>query len=115
MKFTKITLLIGLLFIFIIGCDEDNEVFYDTEATLIYTGGFNVDGCGFFVEIEGVDYKPENEGIIPPQFKVFEPLSVTVQYIELQYDIEYYCGDTLEAQKTKGIKLISLDLNEDLP
>ena len=60
-------------------------------------------------------YKPENEGIIPPAYKTVEPLSITVQYIDLLYDIEYFCGDLPNGQKSKAIKLTSMDLNEELP
>jgi len=115
MKLTKITILIGFLFIFLQACEENNEVIYETDAMLIWTGSYDVDGCGFFVEIDSVEYKPENEGIIPPEYKTVQPLNITVQYIDLLYDMEYNCGDLPEAQKTNAIKLVYMALNEDIP
>ena len=115
MRFTIITLLIGLLFIFTIACDEGNDVIVEPNAQLVWTGNYDVDGCGFFVKIDSIQYKPENEGIIPPEYRTIEPLSITVQYIDLLYDIEYSCGDLPEVQKSRAIKLTSMDLNQDLP
>ena len=103
------------LMIFILGCDEGNEVIYAPDAKLIWTGEYDVDGCGFFVEIDSVQYKPENEAILPPQYRTDEPLDVTVQYIDLLYEIEYYCGDSPDVKKARAITLTSLDLNQELP
>jgi hypothetical protein len=100
-----------LTFVSLISCSDDNEVMYEKNAILKWTGDYDVDGCGFFIEIDSVDYKPENEGIISKEYKVNESLSVTVQYIDLLYDIEYYCGDSPNKQKAKAIKLTFLDLN----
>lgn len=114
MKLLKILLVLTVFSLLVIGCEEGNEVLINPDAKLIWTGSFDVDGCGFFVEIDSTLYKPENEGILSPLYQRSEPISVTVQYIDLLYDIEYYCGDSPEPQKSKAIKLTSLDLNEDL-
>lgn len=100
---------------FLISCEEGNEVIYENNAKLIWTGEHASDGCGFFIEIDSVKYKPENENIIPPAFKVDVSLSITVQYIDLLYDIEYFCGLSQEPKESKAIKLTSIDLNGDLP
>lgn len=110
-KYVSKLLLLSILFI---SCEEGNEVLINPDAKLIWTGSFDVDGCGFFVEMDSTLYKPENEGIISPLFQRDEPISVTVQYIDLLYEIEYYCGDSPEPQKSKAIKLTSMDLNEEL-
>jgi hypothetical protein len=115
MRLRKFTLLISLVLILIIACDEGNDIIVESNAKLIWTGNYDVDGCGFFVEIDSIHYKPENEGIIPPEYRTSEPLSITVQYIDLLYEIEYNCGDLPEAQKSKAIKLTSMDLNQELP
>jgi hypothetical protein len=103
------------LMISILSCEEGNEVIYEPNAKLIWTGEYDVDGCGFFVEIDSVQYKPENESILPPQYRTSEPIDVTVQYIDLQYEIEFFCGDLPNASKAPAITLTSLDLNQDLP
>lgn len=110
-----ITLLLLFTLLFTIACDEGNEVLIEPNAKLVWTGSYDVDGCGFFVEIDSVLYKPENEGILPPEYKTIEPLDVTVQYIDLLYEIEYSCGDLPDVQKAKAIKLTSMDLNQELP
>ena len=115
MKTLKNIIFILSLLLITFACDEGNEVIYENNAKLIWTGEYEVDGCGFFIEIDSVEYKPENENIIPAAFKVNEPLSVTVQYIDLLYDIEYFCGDLPEGQKSRAIKLTSIDLNGKLP
>ena len=108
-----------VLFLIVIGfltlsCEDKNEIIVEPNATLIWTGDYAVDGCGFFVEIDSVEYKPENEEIIPPAFKVDYPLSVSVQYIDLLYDLDYYCGDSPDSKKAKAIKLTFMDLNGEL-
>lgn len=104
-----------LLIIFTLNCEEGNEVIYEPNAKLIWTGEKDVDGCGFFVEIDSIQYKPENEAILPPQYRTAEPLDVTVQYIDLLYEIEYFCGDLPDAKRARAINLTSLDLNQELP
>ena len=104
-----IFLLISLALL--ISCEEGNEVIYEKNAILKWTGDYDVDGCGFFIEIDSVDYKPENEGIISREYQTSEEIGVTIQYIDLMYDIEYYCGDLPKAQKAKAIRLTYLDSN----
>ena len=106
-------LFLAVLVILAFSC-EDNEVNIATDATLIWTGEYDVDGCGFFIEIDSVEYKAENEEIIPPAFKVDYPLSVSIQYIDLLYDIEYSCGDSISTNKIKAIKLTYMDLNGEI-
>ena len=101
------------MFIFI-SCDEENDIIFVPDASLIWTGDYDVDGCGFFVETNGNVYKPENEGIIPPEYRI-DTLSITVQFIDLLYEIDYYCGDTNEKQSARAIKLLYMDPNEVLP
>ena len=110
-----ITILLLFIILFSFACDEGNEVLIEPNARLIWTGNYDVDGCGFFVEIDSVLYKPENEGILPPEYRTEDPLDVTVQYIDLLYEIEYSCGDLQEVQKAKALKLTSMDLNQELP
>ncbi|MBK7104735.1 MAG: hypothetical protein IPH62_05575 [Ignavibacteriae bacterium] len=114
MKLKIILYLFVILGIFTISCDEKNEVVFEPTATLIWTGDYDIDGCGFFIEIDSVLYKPENEGIIPPAFKIERNLSVTIQYIDLFYEIETDCTLETYPPKANAIKLTSMDLNEEL-
>ena len=114
MRFVKIVLfLISISFFY--ACEEKNDVIFVPDANLVWTGDYDVDGCGFFVETNGNVYKPENEGIIPPEYRVGDSLSISVQFIDLLYDIEYFCGDLPNANKAGAITLTSVDLNQDLP
>ena len=115
MKLSLFKIVVAGLLICLIGCEEGNEIIYEPNAKLVWTGEYDVDGCGFFVEIDSIQYKPENEAILPPQYRTDEPLDVTVQYIDLLYDIEYTCGDSPEKQRARAITLTSLDLNKELP
>jgi hypothetical protein len=115
MRNIKFVLSILFIVFVVIACEEGNDVIYVSDAKLVWTGKYDNDGCGFFIEVDSIMYKPENEGIIPPNYRKSEPLSITVQYIELQYDIEYYCGDSPTPLKSPAIKLNYMDLNEELP
>lgn len=93
-------------------CDEGNQIIYNNDAKLIWKGEYYDNGCGFFIEIDSVQYKPENEGVIPLGFKKSKPLNVTVQYIDLLYEIEYYCGEQAESKYAHAIELTSINLNK---
>jgi len=110
-----ISIFVIYLTAFTISCDEKNEVFLEPDAKLIWTGKYDNGGCGFYVEIDSVLYKPENEGILPPEYQISDTINVSVQYIDLLYEMEYLCGDTPRELKTKAIKLKALDLNQELP
>jgi hypothetical protein len=113
-KYVKIFSAVILL-AFFSSCNEENDIIFVPDATLIWTGDYNVDGCGFFVETHGNIYKPENETIIPPEYSKVDSLSITVQFIDLSYEIDYYCGDLENKQSVRAIKLLYMDPNELLP
>jgi len=112
---SKIIFLLLLLVMLTAACNEGNEILYESNAKLIWTGDYDVNGCGYYIEIDSLIYKPENEFIIPRAFKSSDTLSVTVQYFDLLYDKEYLCGDQKVKQKHQVIKLTSIDLNGNLP
>lgn len=114
MRLFRLTILL-LCFSLFLSCDEKNDIIFVPDAKLIWTGDYDVDGCGFFIESYGNIYKPENEGIIPPEYRVSDSLSITVQFIDLLYEIDYYCGDNPNKQSAKAIKLVYMDPNEELP
>ncbi|MBK8944710.1 MAG: hypothetical protein IPM32_05485 [Ignavibacteriae bacterium] len=114
MKHKLFLYIIAIIGIFSISCEDENEVIYETDAKLIWTGDYDTGGCGFFIEIDSILYKPENEGIIPPAFKIDRNLSVTIQYLDLVYEIETNCTIETYPQKANAIKLTSMDLNEEL-
>lgn len=114
MKKQNIKYILLLLLFFVITCDEKNEVIVKPNAKLIWTGSYDNGGCGFFIEADSILYKPENEGIISPSFKVSRNLSVAIQFIDLFYKIETNCQIDSIPQKANAIKLTYMDLNEEL-
>lgn len=114
MKKQNIKYILLLLLFFVITCDEKNEVIVKSNAKLIWTGSYDNGGCGFFIETDSILYKPENEGIISPSFRVNRNLSVSVQFIDLFYKIETDCQVDSIPQKANAIKLTYMDLNEEL-
>ncbi len=115
MKYFKIILILSFI-ISVASCDEGNDIIFVPDAKLIWTGDYDLDGCGFFVKTHGNVYKPENEGIIPPEYRV-DSLSITVQFIDLLYKVDYNCnGIGIDGGKSaKAIKLLYMDPNEILP
>ncbi|EMR01847.1 hypothetical protein [Cesiribacter andamanensis] len=62
------------------------------EATLRWTGMLAADGCGFFLDINGKEYKPSNEEAIPESFQQTDSSPVVVTYRLLEKPLEYSCG-----------------------
>lgn len=98
---------LSLLIIKIVNCSEDDESTTVTEnAFIIWGGEYAVDGCGFVVEIDGKNYKPENEDTISDEYKITKPIEVILTFQYLNRDIEYFCG--IVPIKSEGIKVISI-------
>jgi len=95
------------LFIFI-SCNETEKEVYTKEAILKWQGDYAVDGCGFFIEIDNEEYKPENEDFIGDEFKMSGNIPVIVKFKYTGEKVTYYCSrvSPLEAD---GIKLISIE------
>lgn len=106
-RFNKFCTLFILLFavVFLVSCDKDNR---KEDALIQWTGDYAADGCGFFVTINGEEYKPENESFIDNNFKVSEGTSVKLTYRLLNKEIESSCGDSPTLTMTEGIKIILL-------
>jgi len=101
----KIILLISFIFV---ACQESSDVIYEPNATIIWTGEVNEGGCGFFIEIDSLKYKPISESVISFTFKKKERTSVVIQYLDLGYSIDYACGDSSKLKSIDAIKLISI-------
>lgn len=92
------------------GCEADDAAIstagtHTTEATLVWQGEIAVDGCAFFVEIEGKRYKPANEEIIPDAFKAEAETAVLIKYKEHD-PVAYPCG--LQANTFDAVELVSI-------
>ena len=98
-----------LLLTFVIGailsCDNDEEILTN-DGVLIWSGNYEVDGCGFFLIIHDTKYKPVNESIIDESFET-DSTDVSVEYVLLKKEHEYICG--LHPPRTiDGLKIISI-------
>ena len=94
----------------ITSCDlftESENQIVTKVAVLFWSGEYAVDGCGFSVEFDHRKYKPENEDIIPDDFKNNSETIVKIRFIYLNNEIEYYCGFS-ETFKAEGIKIIKI-------
>ncbi len=111
MKNFIVFFLLSTLFV-LISCQEPSDVIYDDNAAILWTGEYDVDGCGFFVELDSVKYKPESESVISPYFKKATRTNVIVQYIDLHYDKEYYCADSQKPKTIGVVKIISITLRK---
>lgn len=87
-----------LISILLVSCKEENSDIEKSDAILKWTAPYEVDGCGFFVIMKGVEYKPENENFIDDSFKSTPESSVTVQFKHLNKSITSFCewGTPLE-------------------
>ncbi len=99
-------LLLLLSVILIIGCEDKKEdAILEANAFLRWTGDFAVDGCGFFIDINEYEYKPEDESSINDSLKISGGVEVLIRYELLFEKIEYYCGDLPNSLEKDGIKL----------
>ena len=77
------------------------------KANLIWQGDYAVDGCGFFFEIDGKLYKPENENFIGSEFKTSGSTTVELKFVYSEKKVEYTCGFA-KPLNVDGIKVISV-------
>tara|TARA_R110002050_G_scaffold300621_3_gene471026 strand:+ start:1204 stop:1557 length:354 start_codon:yes stop_codon:yes gene_type:complete len=84
----------------------DSEVKTKT-AILHYTRSYAVDGCGYFLDIDSKQYKPDNEEIIDT-LGATEDVTVIVEFQYLENSIFTNCGDARKPLEHKGVHLISI-------
>lgn len=112
-------LIIGIIFA---GCVKDKNMItssgiesvkndtLNSVALVIWTGAYEVDGCGFFIKINNREYKAVNEEIIGNEFRSFFDSSYAqLKYINLGTKIYYLCGDFPFVQKIEGIEIIEIE------
>lgn len=94
---------------FITSCQDSMQQGTETaDATLIWSGEYMVDGCGFEVMIQDKKYKPENEDDIDESFKVEGSMPVLVEFVRLGEQIDRRCGLSPESRAMDGIRVISI-------
>lgn len=69
--------------------DKNNEM---AIARISWTGDMAVDGCGYQVLINEIQYKPKNESAIPEEFKTAGDSTVTLVFNRGEVTRGSYCG-----------------------
>ena len=90
---------------------QPSERVITSEAVVSWTGEYEVDGCGFFVTVDSIRYKPDNEEVIDDSFKdssSSEGIDVVVKYKTLSIEKAFYCGDVSIPQTASWIEVFSL-------
>ena len=94
-----------------------DSVKVDSTALLTWTGDYFKDGCGFFITIDGQEYKPENEDFIDDSFKgadsPFE-IPVIIEYKLLDKRADSYCEKIRETGSLPMIELISIQRSKEV-
>ncbi|TXK44291.1 hypothetical protein FVR03_14015 [Pontibacter qinzhouensis] len=85
-----------------------NTLTEETNATLVWSGEYMADGCGFHLVVNDTLYKPENENTLDEAFKTEEPTAVKVKFERLQQKIDRRCGLSTESRAMEGIRIISI-------
>ena len=92
-----------------------DSVKVDSTALLTWTGDYFIDGCGFFITIDGQKYRAENEDFIDDSFKDIESpfqTEVIIEYKLLDQRSDFYCERILETGSLPMIEIISIQRSE---
>jgi hypothetical protein len=110
MKATCIAIaLVGLFAIMLTSCqNSSNDSGETANATLIWSGEYMVDGCGFEVEIDGKRYKPDNENEIDETFKVEGETPVVLTFERLGRQLDIRCGLSTQSRAMDAIRVVSV-------
>ena len=106
----KALFVLALLVFFFGSCDLKVKSTNFKEATIKWTGPVAADGCGFYVLMDGKEYKPVDESAIGEEFKQLEEVKVLINYEKTGETIEFSCGmqPTVQTIRTIDIKEIRL-------
>ena len=101
----KIKYLILITFCLSIFACSENDEFLEDSAIITYSSP-SVDGCGYFIMINSIDYKPINPEVIPDSYK-----QLINEVVELKYKLpgkfEYPCS-SLGLIEGDGIEVIEI-------
>ena len=107
----RLTLLIYCA-LFVISCNSEPpepkaEIVDFTSVKVIWTGEYEVDGCGFFVEVDSIRYKPTNEDFLNADFQILNDTIVEMRYLDLNRKITSQCGEGFPYE-IRGIEVIGI-------
>lgn len=105
----QILFLTSAFFLFsITSCEVENSTSVTKDGILYWQGEYNQNGCGFFLIIDNVEYKPRNEVFIDSRYKITGRINVTVEFILLNEIIEYRCGGNPNIEERESIDILSV-------
>jgi hypothetical protein len=118
MKFFQAFLFIVLSAFLFSGCSEsidpgsqaalEKDELVVKDALIYWQGAYEVDGCGFFIEIDSKMYKAKNEEIINNKYKKGQPSDVQLKFKFLNEPINSLCGDLPYPLQTDGIEIVEI-------
>ncbi len=80
-----------------------------SEAILLWTGDYAADGCGYFIELDSIRYKPIDEDSIDNRYQELGLRTrVFIEYELPEILIGKYCGNVSEPTTAPGIRLYSI-------
>lgn len=88
-------------------CQKNDPRVIESHAVLKFRGDYEVDGCGFFIVIGSIEYKPENESFIDASLKTSEDVPVIVQYEKSDKELKSFCEWGVP-KINQAIKIISI-------
>jgi hypothetical protein len=102
-------MIICLLLIY--SCNDDSVTADGTKlltkrAFIEWRGDYAADGCGFFIIIDSLEYKADNEDIIGDEYKTYSGINVLIRYADTHNKLAYYCGDLPSAFTIRSINII---------
>jgi hypothetical protein len=111
--YLHLTAILSAATIMLSSCQDSLQKETETaEATLIWSGEYMVDGCGFEVVINDSHFKPENEDEIDAAFKVEGEHPVVIEFERLGRQIDRPCGLSPESRAMDGIRVVSVKKQE---
>lgn len=109
MKTMLLAALLCAATLFFTSCQDNMQQETETaEATLLWSGEYMVDGCGFEVVIADKKYKPENEQDIDESFKVEGTIPVIIEFERLGTQLDRRCGLSTESKAMDAIRVVSV-------
>lgn len=106
----KSNLWIILIAVLNINCEDkfpQAEIIDYIPVRVIWQGDYQIDGCGFFVKIDSVEYKPINESFFDSTFQTLNDTLVEMKYKDLRREITSQCGEGYPYQ-IRGIEVIDI-------
>ncbi|WP_266205013.1 hypothetical protein [Pontibacter kalidii] len=89
------------------GCNKEDDTSTTVEtidATLVWTGDYALDGCGYMLRIGEVEHKPLNEDAISSSYKAGSPTEVEARIINY-HKKEKFCMVGAEINTIKIVEL----------